>query len=186
MGYRILTSKLTKTYYMQPYKVLFYVFSEETEIDLSLYPVSKDEEIIVIDTEINDMNELDTMLYNAGYHKGYIDGNMHILSTPNIKYAQVNANDIYYAQYILTQDKSFLDWIDYDQLYSLLQISQNNQIFHPQIKDEIGIKILVYTNPYIIDDGLKTRYKNFQICKIAHLTDKKRNYLINNTITVRH
>lgn len=179
--YKIAVSAKTYTYFMHPYKVSFFIYTNE-EIFLSdpIRNAAMKNEVYLVETGIEDINELDTMLYNAGFQRGTIDKVQHIISKPNINYTNVNKNDTMLAQYILTGDKRYLKEINKEQLYTLVQIDKNNKVYYPTIKDRTGVKILAYTTPFNIPNDMYMKYKDFTVIKTGYLGRENHTFLINN------
>lgn len=179
--YKVAVSSKTRTYFMHPYKVSFYIFTSKEAFKQShLISESGEESIYLVETDIEDINELDTMLYNSGFQRGYIDGIPHIISKPNINYTNMNKNEIMLAQYIITNDTRYLKEIDCRLLYTLVQIDENNKVYYPTIKDKNGIKILAYISPYCIPNDMYTKYKDFTTIKVGLLGKENHIFLINN------
>lgn len=180
--FKIVVSTKTKTYFMQPYKVTFSVFtSKEKYLESNLQAGVDGDSPYLVDTDIEDINNLDTMLYNAGFQRGTLDGIGHIISKPNINYTNVNKNDVMLAQYMLTADNRYLKEIDARLLYTLVQVDEKNNVYYPTIRDKNGIKILAYTSPFSIPNDMFIKYKDFSTIKVGQLgKETNRTFLVNN------
>jgi len=155
MYYSILMDAETGTYYMEPGNVAFYVYS-----DIALFDLRKPN-VRLVTTDIEDIKELETKLYNAGFFRGFIDGKAYNISKQNIYYYDRNPNEICYAQYLLTKDRNYLNQIRKPQLYTLCKLD-GNSIYFPttQVGDEKFV--LTYTDRKRMPKALLDKYDGWR------------------------
>ena len=101
--YSVLMDAKTKTYFMDPGQALFHAFSDPSQAEI------RKKNSRLVETDIDDVRELETMLYNAGFFRGYLDGKPYRLSKQRIYFYDRNPNEIAYAQYQMTKDEKYLE-----------------------------------------------------------------------------
>lgn len=122
--YSILMDQKTGTYYMDPGDMSFRVYTSPELLDIHKKGV------ILITTDIEDESELQTRLYNAGFFRGYIDGQPYRLSKSKIYYYDRNPNEIAFAQYLLTHDVKYLELVKKSKLLTLCKL-ENGFVYFP-------------------------------------------------------
>lgn len=127
--YKILMDKNTKSYYMAPREIAFHAYSSEGDKE---WTKEEKDGAKVVQTDIEDVHELETMLYNAGFFYGYLDGKEVRLKKEFIYYYDRNPNEISYAQWLLTKDAGYLELIKKPYLITLCHIEENT-VFFPTV-----------------------------------------------------
>lgn len=154
--YSILMDVNTKTYYMDAREAAFYAFSDISKLD------TKRKNSRLIETEIDDRKEFETMLYNAGFFYGHLDGNPCRLSKNSIYYFNRNPNEIVFGQYLLSKDKSYLELIKKQYLITLCKID-GDDIYFPTVTLENGdVAVLAYTDRKRIPAELFEKYDGWR------------------------
>ena len=145
--YCILMDSNTGTYYMDPGDVAFHAYSDVSKLYSDTAQLKqKKKNSRLVETDIEDLKELETVLYNAGFFKGYIDGKPHHLSKQNVYYYDRNPNEISFAQYLLTEDEKYLELIKKPKLHTLCRID-GESVFFPMVTTEDGKRaVLTYTD----------------------------------------
>ncbi len=154
--YSILMDSKTKTYYMEPGDVAFHIYSGEN------VPPMRSPHLRVVPIDVDDPKELETLLYNAGFFAGYIDGQFVRLSKGNIYYYDRNPNEVSYAQYILTKDQKYLEIIKKDRLFTLCKIEGSSVLVPTVTLEDGGFAILAYTDKLRIPQALFEKYKGWK------------------------
>jgi len=166
MGYFILMDANTRTYYMEKNNVRFFAFTAPSRIE----ELRKNARLV--ETDIEDIEELETVLYNAGFFHGYIDGKPYKLSKPHIYYYNRNPNEIAYAQYLLTRDEKYKESIKKNKLYTFCKID-GDSIFYPIATDEDGTRLLLtYTDRLRITQVMFEKYKGWRSIKVGDFQGK--------------
>lgn len=151
----------TKTYYMDARTASFYAYSDVSKLD------TKRKNSRLIETEIDDKKEFETMLYNAGFFHGYLDGEPYRLTKNSIYYYDRNPNEMVYGQYLLTNDKHYLELIKKQCLITLCKIDGEN-IYFPTITLENGdLAILTYTDRKRIPAELFEKYDGWRSVRMT-------------------
>lgn len=168
--YCVIKDTNTKSYYMNPGDVAFHAYSDPELVE-KLGKSSR-----VIETDIDDEKELQTMLYNAGFYRGYMDGAPIKISRNDIYYYDWNPNDIAYAQWQLTGDERFLEMIRKSSLVTLCKVDGETIYFPitrlPETFLEEGeegpvFAVLAYTDPLRIPKILFDQYEGWRLVKMT-------------------
>lgn len=168
VGYYILKDAKTRTYYMRAREVSFFVFTSETRFKADMF--TNDARLVA--TDIDDFRTLATELYNAGFTFGYVDGKPIEIKPENALYYDRNANEIAFAQYILTNDERYLAILRKRNLLTICQI-EGDQIKFPMVEVEPGKSaILAYTSagripPKMLESEM---YKGYHVIYLAYST----------------
>lgn len=163
MGYRILMDKSTKTYFMFPNEFRFHVYSEEFDLKYLPVEILSNPNHHVLQTDIEDMSELETYLFNAGFTEGFFDGRLYKIDKRNILYFKPNPNYVLFAQFNLTKDMeqnhslNYLQAIDKRKLWSYGK-AEGTKLFFPSVPTKKGVKVLTYTETKLIPDNIKDEY----------------------------
>lgn len=163
--YLIVMDKNTKAFYMKPHEFYFHAFSDREKIsDVKTYPLNA--RFVEVDCETK--KELTTILYNAGFTRGYIDEKLTILTKDDAFYYDRNPNELAYAQYLLTDNTSYLEnIIDKKKLLTVCKIN-GPQILFPTIELGNGDNaVLTYTDLSRIPKELFDKYKDFKVVKMS-------------------
>lgn len=159
--YVILMDANTKSYYMNPGEVAFHVYSDISKVDIRV-PHSR-----VVETEIDDYRELNTLLYNAGFLAGYLDGKNYTIQKDAVYWSNRNPNEVAYAQWMLTKNDRYLDMIQREKLVTLCKVSEE-QVFFPTVTLENGTTaVLTYTDRKRIPRELFEKYDGW---KCVHMS----------------
>lgn len=161
--YCIIKDVNTKSYYMNAGDVAFHAYSDPELVEKS------GRNARVIETDIDDPKEFMTMLYNAGFLRGYMDGVPKKLSKNDVYYYDRNPNDIAFAQWMLTKDERYLEMIKKNCLYTLCRV-EGESIFFPTvtIPEENGeTAVLAYTDPLRIPRELFDKYDGWRMVKMT-------------------
>lgn len=143
---------------MEPGDVMFYAYSDASKSDIR----SRKKTSRLVETDIDDIKELETMLYNAGFFYGYLDGKPYRISKQRVYYYDRNPNEIAYAQYLLTKDKKYLELIKKPKLYTLCRI-EGTSMFFPTTKNDADEKIvLAYTDRARMPKELREKYAGWR------------------------
>ena len=149
----------TNSYYMDPGDMSFRVYTDPAFLDI------KKRNIRLVPTDIDDTKEMETILYNAGFFHGFIDGEPHRLSKQKLYYYDRNPNEVVYAQYLLTKDKRYLELIRKNQLITLCKL-ENNTIYFPTttLQTEHGPEkyVLAYTDRSRMPKELLDKYNGWR------------------------
>lgn len=109
------------------------------------------------------------MLYNAGFLRGYLDGNPVKLSKSDVYYYDRNPNDIAYAQWMLTGDERYLEMIRKNTLYTLCMVDGESILFPtvtiPEENNETAV--LAYTDPLRITKELFDKYDGWRMVRMT-------------------
>lgn len=159
--YCILMDAKTGSYYMEPGDLAFHAYSDPSKVNI------RRKNSRVVETDIEDINELETQLYNAGFFQGYLDGKLRKLSKQKVYYYNRNSNEIYYAQYLLTGDKKYLELIKKHLLVTLCKID-NTSIYFPTIQTENDERaVLTYTDAKRMPQKLLEKYEGWRKVKMT-------------------
>lgn len=159
--YCILMDSKTGTFYMEANEVAFHAYSDASRIDI------RRKSSRLVETDIEDIKELETLLYNAGFFHGYLDGKPYRLSKAKVYYYDRNPNEIAYAQYILTGDEKYLELIKKGRLLTLCQI-EGEQVFFPTVNTEEGERaVLAYTDRMRMPRELLEKYDGWRSVKMT-------------------
>lgn len=159
--YCILMDNNTKTYWMRPGEMAFYAFSDLSKANI------KQKNIRVVETDIDDLRELDTMLYNAGFFHGFVDGQPHKLSKNSIYFYERNPNEVSYAQWLLTKDERYLEMIRKSCLITLCKIDGDSVLFPSVTLDTGDTAVLTYTDRSRIPTELFNKYQGWRSVKMT-------------------
>ena len=160
--YTILMDSETKSFYMEPREVAFHAFSSPKKV-----PSDKPSKARPVVTEISDKKELTTIMYNAGFSEGYIDGEKIYISKEDAYYYAMNYNEVSYAQFLLTGEERYLKNVKKSELLSVCKLSEEGALF-PTVTLEGGkIAVLAYTDRYRIPQALFDKYPDYRVVKIA-------------------
>ena len=170
--YGVLMDAKTKTYFMDPGQALFHAFSDPSQAEI------RKKNSRLVETDIDDVRELETMLYNAGFFRGYLDGKPYRLSKQRIYFYDRNPNEIAYAQYQMTKDEKYLELLKKNKLYTLCKI-QDTSIYFPTVPLENGEKaVLTYTSLKRISQEMRDKYDGW---RTVHMNFDAR-YIINGEV----
>lgn len=178
MGYKILMDTFTKTYFMFPNEFRFYVYSENFDEACLPVEISSNPNHHLLQTDIEDMSELETYLFNAGFTEGFFDGRLYKINKHNISYYKPNPNYLLYAQFRLTKDNNqkscvnYLSYIDKTKLWSYGKADGTKLLF-PSIPTKHGVKVLAYTEIKYIPEKIKEDYiKNgYSLIQLGELSE---------------
>lgn len=159
--YSILMDTVTKSFYMEPRSVEFVAFSSPIKCQ------RKPQNSRLIETEYTDRKEFTTMLYNAGFNVGTIDGDKVKLRDEDSYFYARNNNEILYAQYMMTGDERYLQSINKKLLMSVCKI-ENGMAMFPTVELEDGdFAILAYTDRTRIPQVLFDKYSDYKTVKMS-------------------
>jgi len=159
--YSVLFDTNTGSFYMTPDEAAFHVYSDSSHLDI------KRRNATLMDAGTSSISELETKLYNAGFFYGYLDGKEYKLSKKKIAFYDRNPNDVMFAQYLLTNDKKYLELIKKQKLVTLCRID-GEKVFFPTIELESGEKaVLTYTDEDRIPDTLYEKYEGWKKVKMT-------------------
>lgn len=161
--YHILMDSQTGTYFMDPGELSFRIYTSSEYLDVR----KKGTVLAVVDTE--DIKELETKLYNAGFFHGYLNGEPYRLSKNKIYYYDRNPNEIVFAQYVLTRDPKYLELIKKNKLITLCHL-ENGSVYFPtaQISPDIKEKaVLAYTDERRMPQELLEKYDGWRKVKMS-------------------
>jgi hypothetical protein len=159
--FSILMDVNTKSYYMEPGDVAFHAYSDVTKAD------RKRRNSRIVETDIEDPREFETMLYNAGFFHGYLDGKPHRLSKNAIYFYSRNPNEISYAQWLLTKNPKYLEMIKKSCLITLCKID-GDSVFFPTVTLDTGeTAVLAYTDRARIPGELYEKYDGWRSVKMT-------------------
>ena len=162
--YCVLMSRTTKSFYMKPHEFYFYAFSDfDEDMDLSEFKDAR-----LVETECDTQKELTTILYNAGFSRGYLDGKLIQLTNKDSYYFDRCPNELAYAQYLLTDNTSYLEnIIEKNRLITICKIKGQSVLF-PTIQLGSGESaILTYTDLSRMPQELFKKYGDFRIVKMT-------------------
>lgn len=166
--YSYLIDTRTNTWYMEPNKTLFRIYSDEDEYTGKEIKPGDRAHIRLVGTDIDDKKEMETMLYNAGFFSGMLDDEPLRLDKNDIYYYDRNPNEISFAQYMLTRDKRYLTYIKKNLLFTLCRIAVNpdtglSGIFFPTVSLDSGDSaILAYTSHRRMSQELFDKYPGWK------------------------
>lgn len=159
--YCILMDSKTGSYYMEPGEVSFHVYSDVSTLDI------KRKSTRLVETDIDDIQELETLLYNAGFFHGFLDGKPYKLSKQKVYYYDRNPNEITFAQFLLTKDKKYLELIKKNKLITLCQI-KDDVVYFPTIQTTDGERaVLAYTDRQRMPKELLEKYDGWRSVKMT-------------------
>ena len=158
----ILRDVNTKSYYMNAGDVAFHAYSDPSLAERT----SKNARLI--ETDIDDIKEFNTMLYNAGFLRGYMEGEHKKLSKSDVYYYNRNPNDIAFAQWKLTGDERYLEMIRKNNLYTLCKVD-GESIYFPTVllQEEEETAVLAYTDPLRIPKELFDKYDGWRMVRMT-------------------
>ena len=151
----------TKSFYMEPRNVEFVAFSSPSKCK------TKPANSRMIETEYTDRKEFTTMLYNAGFNAGTIDGDRVKLNDMDSYFYARNNNEILYAQYVLTGDERYLQSINKKLLMSVCKIENEMALFPTVELDDGGFAVLAYTDRTRIPQVLFDKYADYKTVKMS-------------------
>lgn len=159
--YCILQDTNTKSYWMKPGEIAFYAYSDASKATV------KQKNVQIVQTDIDDIRELSTMLYNAGFFHGYLDGQPFRLSKNSIYFYERNPNEVAYAQWLLTKDERYLEMIRKPCLITLCKID-GDSVYFPTVMLETGeAAVLTYTDRARIPRELYNKYQGWRSVKMT-------------------
>lgn len=159
--YSILMDMQTKSFYMEPRNVEFMAFSSPSKC------LNVPQNARLIETEYTDKKEFTTMLYNAGFNSGLIDGVRVRITREDAYYYSRNNNEILYAQYILTKDERYLQSVNKKLLMSVCKIENETALFPTVQLDDGGYAVLAYTDRIRIPQILFDKYAGYKTVKMS-------------------
>ena len=171
--YCILMDKNTISFYMPEGELSFFVYSGPGKC------VVKPENTKIIETEYETEAEIRTIMWQAGFLRGFIDDAPVVIQNSQVMAFGRNSNDILFAQYILTKNPKYLDGI-LPEFYTICKKTADNKIMFPVVYDNNEYKILVYTAKSRIKKKLRDKYPDYKITKI-HFDAP---FILNDTIAI--
>lgn len=157
----IVMDRNTGTYYMEPGQIAFYAYTDPSNMHINKKNVR------LIPTELEDIKELETMFYNAGFFMGFIDNDEFHIKKTDIYYFNRNPNEVFYAQYLLTKEERYLEQIRKHQLITLCSLKENSVLF-PTCQNESGdYYVLTYTDTNRIPEKIFRQYPGWSIVKMT-------------------
>lgn len=162
--YCVLLDKVTGGYYMPPDDVRFYAYSDMSRC------VNKPVNTRLVETEYETEEELKTIMFSAGFLRGYIDDNPVLIRNNDLISFYRDNNDISYCQYLLTKKKIYLENIHPSKLFTLCKVV-DNQAYFPSLRSENKISILAYTSAKRITRALYEKYPGYKLIKIGFDAD---------------
>lgn len=159
--YSILMDTETKCFYMEPRVVEFTAFSSPSKC------TGKPKTARLIETEYTDRKEFTTVLYNAGFQSGTIDGEKVVLNNSDAYFYARNNNEILYAQYLLTKDERYLHSINKKLLITVCRIEDEMSYFPGVEIDDGGFAVLAYTDRTRIPQILFDKYEGYKTVKMS-------------------
>lgn len=147
----------TKSYYMEPGEFAFHAYSDVKNIKI------RKKSTRIVETDIDDLNELNTIMYNAGFFYGYLDGEKYAIKKRTIYYYDRNPNDVVYVQWRLTHnDEHIAENLKKHRLLTLCRIDED-KVFFPTIKLEDGERaVLAYTDRIRMPNELFEKYDGWR------------------------
>lgn len=162
--YCILMDSKTKCFYMEPGVVAFHAFSDASKVSI------RRKNARIVETDIEDINELDTLFYNAGFVYGYLDGKERRIMKGNVYFYDKNPNEIAFSQYLLTKDTKYLSLIKKPKLITLCRIDGKSILF-PTVEMEDGSKaVLTYTDYSRMPANLLEKYSGWKTVQMSFNT----------------
>lgn len=158
--YLILYDLKTNGIYMPPGDISFYVYS-----DIS-HCISRPLKTYLLETEYDTEDEIKTVLWKAGFLRGFIDDEPVTIRPVDVLAFGRNANDIYYSQYLLTNKKEYLEGVSIKDLWTLCKLEDENALF-PTIKKDNLYYIFAYTSSDRISKELMNKYPDYKMIKIT-------------------
>ena len=158
--YCILYDKNTGGFYMPPFDMSFYVYSDPSKC------ITKPENTRLVETEYETEAEVKAILWRYGFFRGYIDDQPVAIKNADVTIFARNNNDLIYCQYLLTGDKQYLEMIQKNEFYTVCKIDGENIYFPVICVDDINY-ILVYTNKNMISNELKEKYPSYKTVNIG-------------------
>lgn len=155
-SFYILWNTKSEFFYMKPDIPMFYVYTK---------PELYQEEIkdVILKRVQLEANELQTLLFNAGFLSGYFDNQAERLKRDTVLFYERNPNQLYFEQYLLTNDESWLKNIRVRKLYALCKLQGDDVLYASVTDDESeGFYILTFTNRTIPKEVLD-RYPDFSV-----------------------
>lgn len=158
--YLILYDSKTNGIYMPPEDISFYAYSDISRC------INRPIKTYLLETEYESEDEIKTILWQAGFLRGFIDDEAVIIKPTDVLAFGRNANDIYFCQYILTNKKEYLEGVSIRNLYTLCKLENENAIFPTAEKDNLYY-IVAYTSKNRISQELLKKYPDYKIIKIT-------------------
>lgn len=152
----ILMDVNTGSYYMEPGEVAFFAYTNPANLDIH----KKNIRLVALDAE--DIYDFETMVYNAGFFRGFIDGKPYSLSKSNICYYDRNQNEVCYAQYLLTKDRKFLELIRKKQLVTFCKIDGESMLLPTVATPPAEKYVLAYTDRSRIPKEMWDKYAGWR------------------------
>lgn len=159
--YCILMDAKTKSFYMKPWEMCFYAYTSPDRCK------SRPEQARIIETEITDKKDFTTMMYNAGFTYGLLDGEPIHLTRADAYFYSRNDNEIAYAQYLLTGDERYLSSINKKSLLSLCKITEEGAMFPTVQLDDGKTAVLSYTDRARIPQILFDKYPDYRTVRMS-------------------
>ncbi len=157
----ILMDLKTRCFYMKPLQIMFFAYTNK---DLC----KKYENATVAPTSFDTDEDFFTAMYNAGFVYGYIDDKEVKIPREKVKYYDVNKNEIAFAQYLLTGDEHYLEYlIQKDRLCTLSKITEEGVSLPTNPLQDGNSAIFTYTDPSRIPQSLLERYPDYQITRMT-------------------
>lgn len=160
--YSILMDVNTKSYYMSPGDVAFHAYSDISNVEI------KSKNSRIVETDMEDPREFFTLLYNAGFLRGYMDGQPQKIVKSEVYFYNRNPNEIAYAQWLLTKDTRYLEMIKKNNLFTLCKID-GDTIYFPTVTLESGedTAVLAYTDKSRIPGELFDKYDGWRCVRMT-------------------
>ena len=171
--YCILYDTKTGGIYMPPGNMVFYAYKDPSRC------LDKPLNTRLIETEYDTEQEIKTIMWKAGFLRGYIDDSPVNIASSDVLCFGRNANDVIYCQYILTHKKEYLDGLNSKNLYTLCKIEGNDVLF-PAVKEKEHYAILAYTSPDRMSKALFDKYQGYRMIRISFFAP----FIINENISI--
>ena len=158
--YYVLTDNKTGGIYMPPADMSFFVYTDA--LTCATRPIKTS----LIETEYDTEKEIKTVLWRAGFLRGFIDDEPVDITPSDILVYSRNANDLYYCQYLLTKKDIYLDGISTKDLFTVCKLENDDAIF-PTVERNGVLYILAYTDKKRISKELLTKYPDYKVIKTS-------------------
>lgn len=173
--YHILVDNKTGGYYMPPADMTFFAYTDSASC------ASRPIKTSLVETEYDTEKEIKTILWRAGFLRGFINDDPVDIGPSDILVYDRNANDLYYCQYLLTKKDIYLEGITVKNLYTLCKLEGDDAIF-PTIEKNGLLYILAYTDKKRISKELLEKYEGYKIVK----TSFKAPFVLNEDVFIRN
>lgn len=145
---------------MPPGNMVFYSYSSPSRC------LDKPVGTRLVETEYDTAPEIKTVMWKAGFLRGYIDDNPVNIASADILCFGRNPNDIIYCQYLLTRKREYLDGLNSRNLYTVCKIEGDDVLF-PAVREKEHYAILAYTSPERISKELYEKYPGYRTIRVS-------------------